>query len=205
VCVVELASVLAREEFSDRPRCVCPVIAAYLRAWNDRAGYVDRQRLRPYAERIVGSRGDRRLTRERRDICLRWGSAEPRGGAWRRSLKRLWLRVRIGVSCGLAAAVKLNEGAGEFAARVAFSRGDHEGALDLLDKLLATGGQQRPEGPQPVIDRDRLVGPNGNGMPPSVGAGRGSADGNGLPAPNGNRSVPGTNKRGRRERERPLV
>jgi len=28
VCVVELASVLAGERFSDRPRCVCEVIAA---------------------------------------------------------------------------------------------------------------------------------------------------------------------------------
>ncbi len=49
VCVVELASLIAREEFSDRPRCVCPVIGAFLRGWNDRAPYAERQRLSPHA------------------------------------------------------------------------------------------------------------------------------------------------------------
>ena len=38
VCIVELASILAKEKFSDEPDCVCPVIGAYLRSWNDRAG-----------------------------------------------------------------------------------------------------------------------------------------------------------------------
>src|SRR5918996_6139245 len=69
VCVVELASVLAGEEFSDRPRCVCEVIAGFLRSWNDRAGHFDRQRLVPYASRIIGSRAEREVTRMRRDIC----------------------------------------------------------------------------------------------------------------------------------------
>jgi hypothetical protein len=36
VCLLELASMVARETFSDRPRCVCVVIAAFLRGWNDR-------------------------------------------------------------------------------------------------------------------------------------------------------------------------
>ena len=45
--MVELASLIAQEEFSDRPRCVCPVIGAFLRGWNDRAPYAERQRLGP--------------------------------------------------------------------------------------------------------------------------------------------------------------
>ena len=35
VCVMELASMLAGEPFSDRPQAVCPVIGAYLRSYND--------------------------------------------------------------------------------------------------------------------------------------------------------------------------
>ena len=31
-CVMELASMLAGEPFSDRPDCACPVIGAFLRA-----------------------------------------------------------------------------------------------------------------------------------------------------------------------------
>ena len=34
VCVMELASMLAHEPFSDQQRSVCPVIAAFLRAYN---------------------------------------------------------------------------------------------------------------------------------------------------------------------------
>jgi len=35
VCVVELASILAGEPFTDHPQSVCPVIGAFLRAYND--------------------------------------------------------------------------------------------------------------------------------------------------------------------------
>src|SRR4051794_31123226 len=34
-CVMELASMLAGERFTDRPLTACPVIAAFLRAYND--------------------------------------------------------------------------------------------------------------------------------------------------------------------------
>src|SRR3954451_9168731 len=55
VCLLELTSILAREEFSDRPACVCTVIAAFLRSWNDRSSHAGRQRLRPYAKRVIDS------------------------------------------------------------------------------------------------------------------------------------------------------
>jgi hypothetical protein len=35
VCVMELASMIGGEPFSDQPRSVCPVIGAFLRAYND--------------------------------------------------------------------------------------------------------------------------------------------------------------------------
>src|SRR5918994_5644351 len=107
VCVVELASVLAGEEFSDHPRCVCDVIAGFLRTWNDRAGHFDRQRLVPYASRIIGSRAEREVTRMRRDICLSWAGAHPHGGPLRRLVARLAMRIRIAAVLGIGPAIYL--------------------------------------------------------------------------------------------------
>lgn len=190
VCVVELASMLAGEEFSDRPRCVCPVIAAFLRGWNDRAAYADRQRLRPYAERIVGSRGDGRLTRERREICLRWAEAERPPRALRRRLRGLRLRFRIGVYCGLTAAVKLDEGAGEYAARVTFSRGNKEEAFGLLDALLAIGAKRPQQRPAVIIGGNGSLGTR---LSERDCLDPGTLNGDGYEAVNGNRSTPNGN------------
>jgi hypothetical protein len=173
VCVVELASVMANEEFSDRPRCVCPVIGAFLRGWNDRAGHAERQRLAPYAGRIVGSRDASSVTRQRRDICLEWAGANLTHGPARRFLTRARMRIRIAVFCGVGAAVRLNEGAGDYASRVAASRGDTEGAFELLEMLLAAGERRPPRPPPLVLDAEAHPSVNGNGRP----------DGDGRPAP----------------------
>ena len=189
VCVVELASLIAQEEFSDRPRCVCPVIGAFLRGWNDRAPYAERQRLSPYAERIVGSRGSPLVTRERRDICLQWAGADLGHGALRRLWSRAGTRVRIAIFCGLGAALRPNEGAGDYAARFAMAEGDAEGAFELLDALLAIGQEQRPGLPAAA----------GNGHAPQAGNGHAPLNGDGLPArarnglPAGNGSGPNGN------------
>ncbi len=63
-CVMELASMLAGERFSDHPRSVCPVIAMVLRAYNDGIDDDRRQDLYTYASVVVGSR-DRRSRRTR--------------------------------------------------------------------------------------------------------------------------------------------
>ena len=55
-CVMELASMLAGEEFSDHPMSVCPVIGALLRAHNDSIDDDRRQDLYAYVSRVVGSR-----------------------------------------------------------------------------------------------------------------------------------------------------
>ena len=55
MCVMEMASLLAGESWSDRPACVSPVIAAFLRRWNDDLGDEDRQTLRPYARKLIGT------------------------------------------------------------------------------------------------------------------------------------------------------
>jgi hypothetical protein len=54
VCVMELASMLAGEAFSDRPSSVAPSIAAFLRAYNDMIDDERRQDLYAYAARILG-------------------------------------------------------------------------------------------------------------------------------------------------------
>ena len=55
-CVMELASMLAGEPFSDRPRCVDPVIAGFLRTYNDGIDERRRQDLYPLAAEVVGTR-----------------------------------------------------------------------------------------------------------------------------------------------------
>jgi hypothetical protein len=200
VCVVELASLLAREDFSDRPRCVCPVIGAFLRGWNDRAPHAQRQRLGPYAARIVGSRGDTGVTRERRNLCLQWAGAYRGASAAPGATARLGARLRVAAACGLVAAARPNEGAGDYAARIAAARGDEEATFELLEALLALG-QPLPAPPFAVAARNgrrtdrasngqaalngrRAIAPNESGAASLNG--NGSANGNGYGNGNGN-------------------
>ncbi len=156
-CVVELASLLANEPFSDRPQCVCPVIAAFLRGWNDRSAYADRERvLRPYAHRIVGTRSSASVTSWRRDLCLAWVGVDLGGGPLRRFVRRIGVRMRIALFCGFKHALRLNEGAAEYAARVLYGRRDTAAAFGLLEALLsATGnGTVRVGAVVPQLDVD---------------------------------------------------
>ena len=154
VCLMELASLMAEEPFSDRPRCACVVIAAFLRDWNDRSGYAHRQRLRPYARRVVGSRAGRSVTHRRRDVCLIWAGADLSGNWMSRAMRRLTIRVRILAILGIRPALRLNEGAAQLAARVVFSRYDSATGLMLVDDLLQIGSEQEPDGAAEGDGRD---------------------------------------------------
>lgn len=77
-CVIELASMLAGEPFSDHPHSVCPVIAALLRRYNDSLDDHRRQDLYPYAAKVVGSRGPARLEHERIEHLKQRLSERPR-------------------------------------------------------------------------------------------------------------------------------
>jgi hypothetical protein len=68
-CVMELASMLAGERFSDHPRSVCPVIGRYLRTLNDGLGDERRQDLYALAAAVVGTAGSRRDRARRRALC----------------------------------------------------------------------------------------------------------------------------------------
>lgn len=136
---------LAGERFSDDPRCVDPVIAAYLRALNDRLDHVERQCLLPYAARAVGTRGSRAARRARVRECLEFaGVRHP-----------LTARVRFALFMGLRWGLRLNRGAGEYAARRAVADGRTEGAFLLLDRL--TGDDPGHVGPAAVGEVAVLV------------------------------------------------
>lgn len=67
--MVDVASLLAGETFSDRPRCVSPVIRAFLHDYNDGLDYRRRQELLRCATDITGTRGPRGLERTRTRVC----------------------------------------------------------------------------------------------------------------------------------------
>ena len=55
-CAMEWVSILAGEPFTDHPACTSPVIAEFVRAWNDHLNDGDRQRLlRPLLPELVGT------------------------------------------------------------------------------------------------------------------------------------------------------
>src|SRR3954464_13865255 len=94
-CVMELASMLAGESFTDRPQTVCPVVAGFLRGYNDLVDDARRQELYRYAAEVVGTAGDRRTRRRRRRLLRRWA----RRAAERRS-PALALRTGFRVGSG---------------------------------------------------------------------------------------------------------
>jgi hypothetical protein len=89
-CVVELASMLAGERFSDHPDCVSPVVAAFLRGYNDTIDDPRRQQLYPLAGEIVGSAASRGREPARVGECREWAR-----GLYRSQLG-WWLRPRYG-------------------------------------------------------------------------------------------------------------
>jgi hypothetical protein len=144
VCVVELASLLAGEKFSDRPRCVCDVVAGFMRSLNDRLAHADRQRLIPYASRALGTNDGPAATRARRDLCLAWAGANTRGGAPRRFASRLGLRLKIWALVGIREALRIDEGAAVLAARTVFAREGADAAYASLDRLIDAGEELEP-------------------------------------------------------------
>jgi hypothetical protein len=79
-CVMELASMLAGEPFDDHPESVCPVIAGFLRGYNDLLPDGDHDELYPYAALVVGTAAPRRVRRARARTLLEWAD----GGRRRR-------------------------------------------------------------------------------------------------------------------------
>jgi hypothetical protein len=72
VCVMELASMIAGEPFSDHPRSVCPVIGAFLRAYNDAVDDRRRQDLYELAALAIGTRDSWVIEQMRGRRCREW-------------------------------------------------------------------------------------------------------------------------------------
>jgi hypothetical protein len=123
VCVMELASMLAGEKFTDRPRSVSPVITRFLRVYNDRVDDERRQALYGYAARVVGTRASQPVERTRAAICVEWMLAAGERLPW-------LMRVRPGPQAGALAAKRAAEDDSPDA---------QLRALALLDELIGCG------------------------------------------------------------------
>jgi hypothetical protein len=126
-CIMEVASMLADEPFSDEPRCVCPVIAEFLRTYNDQVDDDRRQDLWAYAALVIHTKADVRVERERANLCLDWWlqTSSPR----RRRLRRfLWMLPP-------STAARDIEIAHRAARWAAASPGRHASALELVEQL----------------------------------------------------------------------
>lgn len=73
-CVMELASMLAGDPFSDHPLSVCSVIATFLRRYNDYLDDKRRQDLYRYASLVVGTRASVQVQRARAEHLASWSS-----------------------------------------------------------------------------------------------------------------------------------
>src|ERR1700748_2422680 len=84
-CVMELASMLAGEPFTDHPASVCPVIGSFMRAYNDSVDDRRRQDLYAYASMVVGSRTSADVQRTRAECLTAWAQ-QFRRNRWTRHL-----------------------------------------------------------------------------------------------------------------------
>jgi len=57
-CAMEMVAYLAGEPHSDHPACTSPVLGAFMRRLNDGLGDRERQLLKPFLTRVVGTAGD---------------------------------------------------------------------------------------------------------------------------------------------------
>lgn len=58
LCVMEAAAWVAGEPHSDHPACVSPVLATFMRRWNDDLDDEGRQKLKAFVPRAIGTAGD---------------------------------------------------------------------------------------------------------------------------------------------------
>ncbi|HEY4280967.1 MAG TPA: hypothetical protein VGM91_22325 [Conexibacter sp.] len=161
-CVMELASMLAGEPFSDRPATACPVVGGFLRAYNDRIDDERRQDLYRYASEVVGSRGSAEIERRRERRCLEWAEERKRERArplrWVLRASPSVVDRRLGL-----------DAAGTYAARSIRRHTDksHAAALALIDELLSMG---RDAGARRAPLSPRAVGEVGPARPATPAA-----------------------------------
>jgi hypothetical protein len=132
-CVMELASMLAGEPFTDHPVSVCPVIGSFLRSYNDSIDDDRREALYGYASKVVGSRGGQRTQQVRAERLAVWADAMQRS-------RKLWFLRSPLRALGRLRKPQL-DAIGSYAVHSIPKHTDqtHAGVLALIDELLAIG------------------------------------------------------------------
>jgi hypothetical protein len=132
-CVMELASMLSGESFSDHPRSVSRPIASFLRGYNDLVDDRRRGDLYRYASQTVGTAGSTEVEQARVARLMSWGDESWRRRAARSPLERMrYRRAHKDRSSD-------PEPAGTFAVHAIGKVTDeaHADALALLDALIS--------------------------------------------------------------------
>lgn len=148
-CVMELASMLAGEAFSDHPRSVSRPIASFLRGYNDLLDDRRRADLYRYASLTVGTAAARPIEDARVAHLLQWADQQWERRASRSLLERMRHRRAVHERSNDP------EPAGTYAVH-AIGRvrdGTHAAVLALVDELIAIGAPSRElsgSGPQGV-------------------------------------------------------
>jgi hypothetical protein len=153
---------LAGEPFTDRPQSVSPIIAGFMRGYNDGLDDVRRQSLKPYAAACIGTRtADRAVENARRRLI-----AAQAGGPI----------ARLATRFGLREGAMLSESGAEFiggsvARQVAKEHDDarHARVLRLIDELIALSEPGRSS--YPVAQRPEPAPSGGDREPDREPAG----------------------------------
>jgi hypothetical protein len=153
-CVMELASMLAGEPFTDHPASVCPVIGSFLRSYNDSLDDQRRQALYEYASRVVNSRADAATQQARAARLAEWAEEMDRR-------RRPWFGMRL----RLRAIRRLHrppiDAIGTYAVHSIRRHSDqtHASALGLVDELLAMRAHDERVSARVVAARTRALDP----------------------------------------------
>src|SRR5579862_8807733 len=71
-CVMEATSWVAGEPWSDHPKCTCPVITAFMVAWNDALPDSERHILLPLIPHLIGTKASKALQNRRATMAADW-------------------------------------------------------------------------------------------------------------------------------------
>jgi len=150
-CVMELASMLAGEPFSDHPRSVSRPIAAFLRRYNDILDDRRRQDLYPYAATAVRTEAGSDVEDQRVQRLLSWADD-------------LWLHRRWPIRSGVLSARRRRQRVGHPEAAASYAiraipklcEETHAATLALVDELIAIGAQESADA-QPAAGSAELA------------------------------------------------
>jgi hypothetical protein len=74
MCIMEAIAYVTHKKWSDHPPCVCPVLGAFMRTWNDGISDDDERTvlLKPFIPRLINTRGSNALEQRRATMAADW-------------------------------------------------------------------------------------------------------------------------------------